>query len=40
MDKRTFSNILLKITVLEELKMNPGDKVANRYGVMATPRIQ
>lgn len=32
MDKRTFSNILLKITVLEELKMNPGDKVANRYG--------
>lgn len=40
MDKRTFSNILLKITVLEELKMNPGDKVANRYGVMATQRIQ
>jgi DNA-directed RNA polymerase beta subunit len=31
-DKRPFSNIILNITVLEELKMNPGDKVANRYG--------
>lgn len=31
-DKRPFSNIMLKLTVLEELPMNPGDKAANRYG--------
>ena len=31
-EKRTFSNIILNITVLEELKMNPGDKASNRYG--------
>lgn len=31
-EKRTFSNIILNITVLEELKMNPGDKSSNRYG--------
>ena len=31
-DKRTFSNIRIDITVLEELPMHPGDKAANRYG--------
>lgn len=31
-DKRPFSNIILVLTVLEELKMNPGDKASNRYG--------
>ena len=30
--KRTFSNIVLNITVLEELKMGPGDKASNRFG--------
>jgi hypothetical protein len=32
MDKRPFSNIILEIDVLEELKMHPGDKSSNRYG--------
>lgn len=31
-DKKTFSNIILNITVLEELPMKAGDKAANRYG--------
>lgn len=31
-DKRPFSNIVLNITVLEEKKMEPGDKASNRYG--------
>lgn len=31
-DKRTFSNIKLNITVLEEKQMDPGDKASNRYG--------
>lgn len=31
-DKRPFSNIIINVTVLEELKMNPGDKASNRYG--------
>lgn len=31
-DKRTFSNIILNVTVLEEIKMGPGDKASNRYG--------
>ena len=31
-DKRPFSNIILDITVLEEKKMDPGDKASNRYG--------
>lgn len=31
-DKRSFSNIAMKITVLEEIKMAPGDKASNRYG--------
>ena len=31
-EKRTFSNIIINITILEELKMNPGDKASNRYG--------
>lgn len=31
-DKRPFSNIILNVTVLEELKMHAGDKAANRFG--------
>lgn len=31
-DKRPYSNIILEIVVLEELKMSPGDKASNRYG--------
>ena len=31
-EKRPFSNIILNVTVLEEMKMNPGDKASNRYG--------
>lgn len=31
-EKRTFNNIILNITVLEELEMKAGDKAANRYG--------
>lgn len=31
-DKKSFSNIILIMTVLERLPMKPGDKVANRYG--------
>ena len=31
-DKRNFSNIILEIDVLEELPIEPGDKLANRYG--------
>lgn len=32
MDKKVFSNIKLKITVIEEIPMNPGDKASNRFG--------
>lgn len=32
LEKRPFSNIILTITVLEEKKMGPGDKGANRFG--------
>ena len=31
-DKRTFSNIILEVVVLEHLPMLVGDKAANRYG--------
>jgi DNA-directed RNA polymerase beta subunit len=31
-DKRTFSNIILKVSVLEEKPMEEGDKASNRYG--------
>lgn len=31
-DKKTFSNIILEVVVLEELEMLVGDKAANRYG--------
>lgn len=31
-DKRPYSNIILNITVLEEKRMEPGDKASNRYG--------
>ena len=31
-DKRTFSNILLEVDVLEEKVMEAGDKASNRYG--------
>lgn len=31
-DKRLFSNIVLELFVLEELPINIGDKVSNRYG--------
>ena len=31
-DKRTFSNIILEIDVLEEKHMEEGDKASNRYG--------
>lgn len=31
-DKNLFSNIILDVTVLEERKLEPGDKVSNRYG--------
>ena len=31
-DKKTFSNIILNITVLDEIPMNAGDKASNRYG--------
>ena len=31
-DKRPFSNIILEVVVLEEKKMEPGDKISNRYG--------
>lgn len=31
-DKRPFNNIMLKVTVMEELKVNCGDKASNRYG--------
>lgn len=31
-DKKPFSNIILEIVVLEELKLNEGDKASNRYG--------
>lgn len=30
--KKPFSNIIINITVLEELKMKEGDKASNRYG--------
>jgi hypothetical protein len=32
-DKKPFSNVILNITVLDEIKMNAGDKASNRYGV-------
>ena len=32
LDKRSFSNILLEIDVLEEKQMEAGDKMSNRYG--------
>lgn len=32
MDKRPFNNIILNITILDEMKMGPGDKASNRYG--------
>lgn len=32
LDKRTFSNIMINITVLEEKIMEAGDKCVNRYG--------
>lgn len=31
-DKRPFSNIILNVTVLEEKRMEAGDKASNRYG--------
>ena len=31
-DKRTFSNIILEVNVLEEKMMEEGDKASNRYG--------
>ena len=31
-DKRSFSNIILEIDVLEEKTMEAGDKASNRYG--------
>ena len=31
-DKKPFSNIMLKLTVLEHLQMKEGDKIANRFG--------
>ena len=31
-DKRSFSNIILEVTLLEEKAMEPGDKASNRYG--------
>lgn len=31
-DKRPFSNIILEVTVLEENRLQEGDKVSNRYG--------
>ena len=31
-DKKPFSNVILNITVLDEIKMNAGDKASNRYG--------
>lgn len=31
-DKRQFSNIIMRVTVLEEKKMEEGDKASNRYG--------
>lgn len=32
MEKKPYSNIILDIVVLEELKMNAGDKASNRFG--------
>ena len=31
-DKRPFSNIILEVTVLEDMTLKEGDKVSNRYG--------
>ena len=31
-DKKPFSNIILEVVVLEELRLNEGDKASNRYG--------
>lgn len=32
MDKKSFSNIILEVTVLEELPLKEGDKTSNRFG--------
>ena len=32
MEKREFSNLMIRLTVLEELPLNVGDKISNRYG--------
>jgi DNA-directed RNA polymerase beta subunit len=32
MDKKEFSNLEIRITVLEELPLNVGDKISNRFG--------
>ena len=32
MEKREFSNIMITLSVLEELPLNVGDKISNRYG--------
>lgn len=37
---KVFSNIKMKITVLEELPLHEGDKASNRFGVIATQYIQ
>ena len=39
-NKKVFSNIEMKITVLEELPLHEGDKASNRFGVIATQYIQ
>ena len=31
-EKKTFSNIILNVTVLDEITLNAGDKASNRYG--------
>lgn len=31
-DKRPFSNIILEVTVLEDIPLHEGDKISNRYG--------
>ena len=31
-EKREFSNLMIRLTVLEELPLNVGDKISNRYG--------
>ena len=29
---KQFNNVIMQITVIESLPMNPGDKIADRYG--------